>query len=211
MKIFDLFNSSKKQITLEEKYDDIVDNVLLKDNSNINDVENIKSLTKLIVTWFKIQFETELNKYNVKEEKISDFLDRDVYQLLDVYDVSSLTNFMHQKINKKLFQKYEDNPKFKEKIHEASLYELMNITKSVEYGLVFCKLFDLKLSLAMKYLPGSKLNDEELMRRYLENRGNPNIDFYPNYFKINSKNRFYSENLNEKLLEYNNNKIIVKK
>ena len=61
MKIFDLFNSSKKQITLEEKYDDIVDNVLLKDNSNINDVENIKSLTKLIVTWFKIQFETELN------------------------------------------------------------------------------------------------------------------------------------------------------
>lgn len=69
MKIFDLFNSSKKQITLEEKYDNIVDNVLLKDNSNINDVENIKSLTKLIVTWFKIQFETELNKYNVKEEK----------------------------------------------------------------------------------------------------------------------------------------------
>ena len=49
------------------------------------------------------------------------------------------------------------------------------------------------------------------MRRYLENRGNPNIEFYPNYFRINSKNRFYSENLNEKLLEYNNNKIIVKK
>ena len=116
MKIFDLFNSSKKQITLEEKYDDIVNNVLLKDNSNINDVENIRSLTKLIVTWFKIQFETELNKYNVKEDKISDFLDRNVFQLLDIYDVSSLTNLMHQKINKKLFQKYEDNPKFKEKI-----------------------------------------------------------------------------------------------
>ena len=103
MKIFDLFNSSKKQITLEEKYDDIVNNVLLKDNSNINDVENIRSLTKLIVTWFKIQFETELNKYNVKEDKISDFLDRNVFQLLDIYDVSSLTNLMHQKINKKLF------------------------------------------------------------------------------------------------------------
>lgn len=211
MKILDLFTSSKKQITLEEKYDNIINNVLLKDNSNIENKKNIESLTKLIVTWFKIQFETELNKYSIKEKNISDFLDRDVYQLLDIYDVSSLTNFMHQKINRELFQRYEDNPKFKEKVHEASLYKLMSDTKSVEYGLVFCKLFDLKSSLAMKYLSNSKLKDGELIKRYLENRGNPNIEFYPNYFKINCKNRFYSENLNEKLLEYNNNKIIVKK
>ncbi len=210
MKIFDLFNSSKKKITLEEKYDDIVDNVLLKGNSNIKNRKNIESLTKLIVTWFKIQFNPELNKYGVKEKQISDFLDRNVFQLLDIYDVSSLTNLMYQKINKELFQKYEDDPKFKEKVREASLYELMSETKNIEYGLVFCKLFDLKLSLAMKYLPGSKLNDEELMRRYSKNRGDPNIEFYPNYFKINSKNRFYSENLNGRLLKYNN-KVIVKK
>lgn len=211
MKIFDLFNSSKKKITLEEKYDDIVDNVLLKGNSNIKNRKNIESLTKLIVTWFKIQFNPELNKYGVKEKQISDFLDRNVFQLLDIYDVSSLTNLMYQKINKELFQKYEDDPKFKEKVHEASLYKLMSDTKNVEYGLVFCKLFDLKPSLAMKYLSSSKLKDEDLIKRYLENRGNPNIEFYPNYFKINSKNRFYSENLNEKLLKYNSNKIIVKK
>lgn len=203
MKILDLLNPSKKQVTLEEITKEKIDKLTLKFSGymNFDDRKSIETLVKTISIWFEIQFETEMKKYGVEKKRILDFMNLDIYRLLDIYNENELANTLNKDINKKLFQKYEDDPKFKETIHKCVLYNLLSKKKNIEYGLVFCKTFDLNLSLAMKYLPSDSLQDEELIQKYVDNRGSIDIDFYPNYFNLNSKDKFYQENLEDKLNE----------
>lgn len=203
VKILGLLNPSKKQVTLEEVSEEKINQLTLEFSGHMNSVDrkSIEILIKTISLWFEIQFEAEIGKYGIKEKRFLDFIDLDIYKLLDIYNQNELSNILKQNINKNLFQKYEDDPMFKDEIHKCVLYHILKEKKNVEYGLVFCKTFDLKLSFAMKYLPSDSLNDEELIQKYIDNRGNTNIYFYPNYFNLNSKDKFCQENLEDRLNE----------
>lgn len=210
------FSASKKHMTLSEKVDRIEKQLTMKLSSEELELEKkkIDVLVNAVKSWFIIQFSSELSKLNYKEKNIIDFMDLSTCDLLDIYDENDIINDFNRGINKKLFQEYENNSDFKEKIHECALYKLLEDEKNIEYGIVFCKTFDLKLELAMKYIPKESLDDTYIIEKYVDNGGDLNINFYPNYFdktlETNIKDRFAVENLRNKVYEINEGKRRVK-
>lgn len=215
MKILSFSNYMKKQ-TLSEKGEKL-ENQLSMDLYS-GDLEygqkKIDILVNAVKSWFIIQFESELSKYNHKGKHMLDLLNLSTYELLDIYNENGIINDFNRCIDRKLFKEYENNFGFKQKIHECVLYKILEDKERIDYSLVFCKTFDLKLELAMKYIKKEDLNDTEIIQKYVDNGGNLNISFYPNYFnkdlKNNLKERFYADNLGNRLSELNEFKRRVK-